>query len=291
MVTTTAHATDIAAYWDDVDRELAQLPVAPTLDHLPLRSTEFCTVYALRLTSVGPARIFGYLSVPAAPGPHPGLFITPRYGSVNHVPPYADRQRYTVLVLMHRGQRLADEPFAASYPGLFTLGIEDPQQYVFRGIVADCLRGAEFLASHPSVDTRRMAVTGGDLAVFTAARRPVFKALVASGFLHYRLLETCARTTAYPLEEINDWLRLHPASREAVARTAQLFDPVHQASGVNAHTLLPVGAAGTTTGSDWLAPLSTALRGPVSTYEVTHRGAVDHRYIDSWTAQQLAAEP
>ena len=113
------------------------------------------TCYTLRLTSIGPYRIFGYYSVPTGPGAHPGLLLTPRYGSVNHVPDYTERKRYAVLQIMHRGQRLADQPFAAAYPGLLTHGIDDPTTYIYRGIVADCLRAAEFLASRPEVDPSR----------------------------------------------------------------------------------------------------------------------------------------
>src|SRR5204862_1931601 len=126
----TPRPADFDAYWAAVDRELGQYPAAPTLERLALPSDEFSTISALRLTSVGPYRIFGYLSVPAGGGPFPGLLITPGYGSVNHLPQLNDRQRYVTLVLMHRGQRLADQPFAASYPGLLTLGIDDPATYV-----------------------------------------------------------------------------------------------------------------------------------------------------------------
>ncbi len=107
---------DFAAYWDALDAELAALPPPPILEPLPLRSSDEYTCYTVKLTSVGPYRIFGYYSVPTGPGPLPGLLLTPRYGSVNHVPDYADRQRYAVLQIMHRGQRLADQPFAASLP-------------------------------------------------------------------------------------------------------------------------------------------------------------------------------
>src|SRR5205085_11029274 len=116
-------------------------------------------------TSVGPYRFFGYSSVPTGSGPVPGLLNTPGYGSVNHVPHAFDRQRYAVLTLMHRGQRLADQPFAAAYPGLLTHGVADPARYIYRGIVADCLRGAEFLASRPEVDGSRIGIVGNDLAL------------------------------------------------------------------------------------------------------------------------------
>ena len=109
--TETPRPADFDAYWDAVDQELARYPAAPTLERLALPSDEFSTVYALRLTSSGPYRIFGYLSVPAGEGPFPGLLVAPHYGSVNHLPHLDDRQRYVTLILMHRGQRLADQPF------------------------------------------------------------------------------------------------------------------------------------------------------------------------------------
>src|SRR3979409_562341 len=108
---------DFDAYWDAVDQELARYPAAPTLERLALPSDEFSTVYALRLTSTGPSRIFGYLSVPPGKGPFPGLLVAPHYGSVNHLPHLDDRQRYVTLILMHRGQRPHDPPLAAPSPG------------------------------------------------------------------------------------------------------------------------------------------------------------------------------
>src|ERR1700736_538505 len=185
----TPRPADFDAYWDAVDQELTRYPAAPTLDRLALPSDEFSPVYALRLTSTAPYRIFGYLSVPLGEGPFPGLLVAPHYGSVNHLPHLDDRQRYVTLILMHRGQRLADQPFAAEYPGLLTLGIDDPGTFIYRDIVADCLRAAEFLQSLPTVDPSRVAVNGDDLALITAARRPglKFAAVQAAGLVFYRL--------------------------------------------------------------------------------------------------------
>src|SRR5680860_881526 len=108
MSTTSGQPADFDQYWDAVDEELAMYPPAPELAAIPLHSNEICTVYGVKLTSVGPYRIFGYYSVPTREGPFPGLIRMPNYGSVNHVPPYEERGRYAVLQVMHRGQRLAD---------------------------------------------------------------------------------------------------------------------------------------------------------------------------------------
>ncbi|HKG25779.1 MAG TPA: acetylxylan esterase [Thermomicrobiales bacterium] len=260
---------DFAAYWDDVDRELAQFPPAAELEHSPRRSTGFATSYNLRLTSLGPYRIFGFYSVPHGDGPFPALLQTPRYGSVNNPPHGNDRQRYVVLTLMHRGQRLADQPFAAAYPGLLTHGIDNPRHYIYRGIVGDCLRGAEWLA----------------------ARRPVFAALLAQTLMFYRLMEARERTEAYPIEEVNDYLRFFPNQNDNVCHTLSYLDPLHHAPRVRAATLLPTGDPGALGGPEWLQPLAGSLGGPVERYDLTHEGGTDNDWLDAWVAGQLGAPP
>jgi len=288
--TETPSLADFEAYWNAVDHELARYPAAATLERLALPSDEFSTVYALRLTSTGLYRIFGYLSVPLGEGPFPGLLAAPHYGSVNHLPHLDDRQRYVTLILMHRGQRLADQPFAATYPGLLTLGIDDPATYVYRGIVADCLRGAEYLQSLPSVDAKRVAITGDDLALITAARRPRFAAVQAAGLMFYRLMEARGCTDAYPVEEVNDYLRGYPDRRQSVAHTLAYFDPVRHVAGITATALLNVGS-GRLDGHEWLQPLISAFTRPVEQYVLSHEGAADHDWLDAWMAQQLGSQP
>lgn len=247
--------TEFEAYWLAVDEELAALPATPVLTPAPARSTVDFTAYDVRLTSIGPYRIFGFLSVPAGDGPFPGLVQTPRYGSVNQPPHYRDRLRYAVFTVMHRGQRLADEEFQAEYPGLATLGIADPLSYVYRGIVADCLRGSEFLRSRPEVDPDRVAVTGDDLALITAARRPGFAAALSTG----------------PPEiagEIADYLRVHPEQADRVRHTGSFFDPDRHVESL--------AAASLRMGRD---------------FQPSHRDAEDDTALDAWLAERLGVPP
>lgn len=281
--------SDFDVYWSAVDADLARYPASPEVEPLRIRSTDFADVFTVRLTSIGPYRIFGYLSVPTSNGPHAAVIELPRYGSVNHVPAYDLRQRYAVLTLMHRGQRLADQPFAAEYPGLLTLGIGQPLDYVYRAIVADCLRATEFLAVQPAIDSNRIGVMGDDLALIAAARRPRFAAVQASGLMFYRLLEACERTDAYPIEELNDLLRHSPAqTRDAVARTLAYFDPLSHAQSIVAPTLLSAGDSGALGGPEWLAPLVEALGQRAELYRLSHEGRTDHAALDKWLAERLA---
>ena len=97
---------------------------------LPLRSTEFATLYGVRLTSLGPYRLFGYLSLPAGHGLFPAIYYAPKYQSVLEIIPQGtanlQRSRYVTFSLASRGQRNADTPYAAMFPGLLTDRIDDP---------------------------------------------------------------------------------------------------------------------------------------------------------------------
>jgi cephalosporin-C deacetylase-like acetyl esterase len=270
------------AYWREIDDELANVEARPTLELMRRHSGDRFTVWALRMTSIGPIRIFAYLSVPAGAGPFPAVLEAPRYGSVNLVPDYNDRLRYVVLTVMHRGQRLADDTFAAAYPGLFTLGIERPATYIYRRIVADCLRGAELLLARPEVDLSRVAAVGGDLALITAARRPEICTLRTTPGLFYRAIEARLLNSSESLDELNDVLRAWPEREVAVGRTLALFDPLNHAPAVRARTLLVEGDDGS-----WCAPLAAALGGEAERFRPTHQGGTDNDSLDAWLAARL----
>jgi cephalosporin-C deacetylase len=274
---------DFDSYWAGVDDELAQLAARPVLDPVPSRTTADSTSYTVRLTSSGPYRVFGYLSIPTGPGPFPALLATPRYGSVNHVPHPNDRSRYVVFGLMHRGQRLANEGFAAAYPGLLTLGIEDPATYIYRGIAADCLRAAEFLLGLAEVDPERVAVSGDDLALITAARRPGFSAVRVADLLFYRAMETRLLSSAYPIEELNDHVRAG-ADESSMRSTLSFFDPVRHAPAVGGTTLVCADDL------RWCESLVGALPN-AETYQLTHLDGTDNDAVDAWLAGRLGVEP
>src|SRR5438034_9709718 len=220
----------VREYWQDTLDRLACYRARPELDILPLRSTPFATLYGVRLTSVGAYRLFGYLSVPAGPGPFPAIYYPPKYQSVLEIIPQGtanlQRSRYVTFSLAGRGQRNADSPYAAMFPGLLTDGIDRAASYPFRGVVADAVRGLEFLRTRREVDAAHVIVAGNDIALLTAALTAGATHVVTTPALFYRTTELAPKTQAYPLEEINDYLRLHPARAEAVRRTLAHFDLV-----------------------------------------------------------------
>ena len=275
-------------YWQETLDGLTRCPARAEIDLIPLRSTAFATLYGVRLTSVGPYRLFGYLSIPAGPGPFPAIYYTPKYQSVLEIIPQGtanlQRSRYITFSLAGRGQRNADAPYAAMFPGLLTEGIDDSASYVFRGIAADAVRGLQFLLTRREMDAARVIVVGNDMALITAALTSGATHVVTTPALFYETAELAPRTQAYPLEEINDYLRLFPARAESVRRTLAYFDLRAFAPRVTATTLVMAGAPGTLLDGSALRPLLSALGGPVTVHDSEQSSYRDGLYAERWMA-------
>lgn len=184
---------DFDQYWQQTLDALAGYPACPEIDVLPLRSTDFATLYRVRLTSLGPYRVFGYLSIPTGAGPFPAIYYAPKYQSVLEIIPQGtanlQRSRYVTFTLAARGQRNADTPYAAMFPGLLTDVIDQAASYIFRGIVADSIRGLQFLLTRRELDPRRVVVVGNDMALITAALQLGATHVVTTPALFYNTAE------------------------------------------------------------------------------------------------------
>ena len=286
---------DFDVFWHGVLAELAQLPVAPEVEEISLRSSDIATVYGVRLTSIGPYRIFGYLSVPKGQGPFPARYFLPRYGSVTDLVPQGtangQRRQFVTFSICVRGQRRADSPYAASFPGQLTDGIDDPSTYVYRGIVADCCRGLEYLAHRPEVDTGRIAAIGTDLALATAALCPRVTHLVSTPVIHHRALERAGVTQAYPLEELNDYLRQHPDRRDQVANTLNYYDLAGFAPTVEATSLLVADSGSNGVRADYLEAVAQSINGPAELRESEHSNYRDGAFAEVWLSERMGVEP
>ena len=276
-------------FWAELQAETISRPPAPEVDPLPIRSAEFADGYGVKLTSgIGDYRLFAYYSVPKGDGPYPAIYHAPAYASVVQVPPYEERRRHAVLSMCARGQRLADKPFAAAYPGLLTQDVDDVMRWPFRGIVGDALRGIDFLKGRREVDQSKIVVVGGgDMALMTAALRPEVRAVVVADPFLVNLWDVAQRTDGYPQEEINDYLRAHPERRDAVRRTLEQIDPTQLAERVRCDVLLSCGAG--YFGRAEAEKLAARLGGKTEIRERTGKGYVDRKFVEAWIAERTGA--
>ena len=288
---TDTSLSDFQTYWRQTLDELARVPAAPEVEPLPMRSTDYAEMYAVKLTSVGPYRLYAYLSVPNGDGPFPAIYYTPKYQSVLEPIPQGSpnqlRSRFVTFALAARGQRNADKPFAAQFPGLLTERIHDAAAYIFRGITADSARGLEYLLTRPEVDAARIAAVGNDTALITAALRPGITHIVCTPALFVDTADLAPRAADYPLEEINDYLNLYPNRKDAVRNTLSYFQLIRHAPAVSAQTLLMAGAAGSLLDANALSSVSSALGGAVEVFESQSSSCKDGMYSEQWLAEQF----
>ena len=129
-------------------------------------------------------------------------------------------------------------------PGVMTRGIGDPEQYYYRRLITDAVRGVEAARSLPEVDPARTvflgASQGGGVALAVAGLVPDLAGCVAEvPFLcHFeRALDISGQQ---PYEEIVQYLKVTRADRDSVLDSLAYFDAVNHAKRAHAPQLMSV---------------------------------------------------
>jgi len=162
---------------------------------------------------------------------------------------------YAHLVMDTRGQGSAwskgDTPDVEppgsnpQHPGFMTRGVLDPNTYYYRRVFTDGVRAVEAAQSHPAVDAKRIAITGGSqgggIAIAVAGLCADVKvAMPDVPFLcHYRRATEIQGT--FPYEEISKFCLVHRDKVDTVFRTLSYFDGVNFAARAKAQALFSVG--------------------------------------------------
>ncbi|MBT3554354.1 MAG: hypothetical protein HN667_01375 [Chloroflexi bacterium] len=278
-------------FWNDIDKDLASTPIAPEVEHIPMRSTEAVDLYGVHLTSVGPYRLFAYLSIPKGPGPFPVIYYVPKNGSVHEIIPQGTatgiRERYLTFSIASRGMRNSDRPYAAMFPGQLTDGLETSDSYVYRGIAADALRGLEYLVTRPEVDKSRIVAWGNDNALLAAARRSEITHVVSTPAYLLDTVEHAVKTSSYPLAEFSDYLRLYPERTDEVKATLAMYNLRWHASSINTETLLRANHEGGIYSPKVLANLEKNISGNVAVHESEQSSFKDGLFAEKWLTQKL----
>ena len=90
---TTSKPQDFGKYWYNVSKELAEIDLAAEIAPIPRHSTEFADAYGVHITSIGPYRLYGYLSIPKGEGTFPARYYVPKNGSVLELIPQGSANR------------------------------------------------------------------------------------------------------------------------------------------------------------------------------------------------------
>ena len=274
---------DFDDYWNHVLVRLKKVPLNAKELLNPLHSNEFCNCYEVFFLSFDSYKLFGYLSIPYGEGPFPAIFSGSSYRSA--VEPLFQgeakekRGRFIIFSAASRGQRNADSPFVAKYPGLFTEGIDSPYTYVYRKIIGDWLRGIQYLVARPEVDRKRIIVTKqNSLPIIAASLCPDITHVIAKP-------GSFAGINDKNTEELNDYLRMYPKKYKCVLNTLSYFNLNNFCKGLSARTLL-WGAA------DVLKNLASKISGKTDIQQSEQSQFKDGLFEEEWIAHNLGfSEP
>ena len=245
-VTKVRKPDDVDEFWDDVLAQTAKIPLDAEVNHDPLRSSEAIDVFEVFYTSLDDVRIAGWYAVPKErDGLLPGLLQVPGYNMEPPIPKNWAKNGYATFSVAPRGKLRSNRQFNPGYPGLLTYGMVDRNTYSYRGFYMDACRGVEFLLGRDEVNSNRIGVTGhsqgGGLTVSTAALRPEIKAAAAGAPYLCGYMDAIELTDAYPYQEITDYLRAYPGSRDQVEETLAYFDGINLAHRINCPMIVSVG--------------------------------------------------
>jgi cephalosporin-C deacetylase len=242
----TGKPADFDAFWADVRRQADAIPLKPEFVPAPLRSREDVDVFEVFFDSLDDIRVAGWYCRPAGfSGQLPALLTLPGYQAEPRIPIEWARRGYAVLMVAPRGKLRANSQFNPGIPNLLTHNIVDRNTYAYRGLYADAWRGLDLLLSLPEVDPARIGMFGssqsGGLTVVISALRPEIKAASAGAPYLCAVPLALEKTDTYPYQEINDYLTLHPASRDKAMETLAYFDGLHFADKVRCPIIVNIG--------------------------------------------------
>ncbi|MDE2686992.1 MAG: acetylxylan esterase [Chloroflexota bacterium] len=237
---------DFDEFWGNVLDEAANIPLNPETVSLPLRSSDELETFEISYDSLDGVRVAAWYCVPRdRQGPLPAVVLMPGYQSDPAIPKEWARMGYAAVTAAPRGKLRSNAQFNPGYPNLLTHNIIDRNTYSYRGFYVDAWRTIDYLLTRDEVDPDRIGVTGssqgGGLTITTAAMRPEIKAASAGAPYLCGYMDAIALTSSYPYQEINDYLKAHPDSRDDVERTLAYFDGISFADRIQCPIIMNIG--------------------------------------------------
>ena len=232
FVTQVTCPEDFHEFWRGALAELADVPLAARIAPEPLRSTQDVRVSQVTYRSLGGVDIAAWYCVPTqGQGPFPALITFPGYKGEPGLLRDWGRKGGITLTVAVRGKLRSNAQVNPGYPGLLTHGIESRDTYVYKGVIADCVRGIDFLLSRPEVDAQRLyacgSSQGGGLTLITTALRPEIQGGVAGYPFLCCFPEAMRLLHTYPYDELNCYARAYPERVPRMLETLRYYDAVN----------------------------------------------------------------
>lgn len=235
---------DFETFWGTVKTELAAVPMDAKVEADAEHTDKDVACFKVSYASLR-RRVHARYCRPARDGKFPAVLINPWY-SQGPIPPPTQLAKRGLAALWYQARGF--EVDASTYPlenSWYILeGIDSPQTYVYREIVAHGLRGLDFLASRPEVDAGRIGVggasQGGGLSLLLAGLDARVRAASADAPFLTDWEESLSAPHS-PYSDVRKYISEHPGERGAVMRTLSYFDTLDVVDRIDVPVLVQVG--------------------------------------------------
>jgi cephalosporin-C deacetylase len=243
---------DFEDFWKATKTELDQIDPQFKITLDEGLSTYFHNVYKVEWVSLGNINAYGWLSIPKPKGKYPVLIGYGGY-KIPLNPLYYDD--YVIFTVNVRG--IDPKVYKQINPEnkeQITVGLEDKDAYLYKGIYMDCVRALEFIHSHGDMgfDLGRVIAFGGSqgatLSLVTAALMPgKVNAVVANNPVFADWKNTYSigltkRELSFPIKNLVDYEKEHKGvKQEHILETLNYFDLQNFMPGIRCPVLYAVG--------------------------------------------------
>ena len=183
---------DFRTWWKNQLQEAEKLPLDPKLEKLPAFSSQTSTAYKISFAAPG-GRVWGFLTIPAGPGPFPALIKIPGAGPGEDRPLPEKPGVIQMLLNVHDFDPLQpDRSIMESYKaaekahgrGYHYVGKDDRNTFFFRRVILGFSRAVDYLAKRSDVRKNGIGVygfsQGGAMTLILAGINPNVSFAVAN---------------------------------------------------------------------------------------------------------------
>ena len=234
---------DFDSFWKTSLAELAKVKPSFQVVAKPNRAGDEVELFEVAMRSFGNVRVRGWLEVPKtkdADQKFPVVIRVPGYGE-NMRP--IGRTDMIVFSFNVRGHGNSQQDVSSKPQDYWIRGLDDQNDYYYRGAYLDCVRAVDYVCTRDDVDTDRIAVWGGSqgggFAFATAALDPRVSLCVADipflcDWVNYFKL------THWP--EMDQWIADKEERTWATTlRTMSYFDTINMCDRIKCPTIMGVG--------------------------------------------------
>ena len=240
----TPKPPDFEQFWDNAKSDLARVEPKFKMEERPELEHDGTDVYLVEMQSLDNLTIRGYLTIRHDRRPNekfPVWILVPGYGLTGVKPIYGSSE-VAVLSLNVRGEGNSRDKLAPTRIGYLTTNIENRMKYIYRGCIMDVIRGIDFVASRPELDSKSIIVAGGSMGAYLSliaasldkrvklcsANNPVFSDYRSLGY------------DVWPMRDIKQYAEDNSLDLNGILKNLDYFDLKNFTPKLKAKTLLGI---------------------------------------------------